>query len=195
MEISCSHCKTNFILPDDRIPDAKKFRLNCPKCREPIIVDLSEQVPDSVAMLETFPHDATVAFLFVTNQILSQRIKSTLKKNNIYVSESFEITEAVEKVRLNYYNILVLEDSEASLPLYEIFKKWNGLRRREVNIVIVGANCKSLHSQEAFMRGVNTVIGKADNDEIDKFMELALSEYEKYIEPWELAAQRLRTQG
>lgn len=195
MEISCSHCKTNFILPDDRIPEAKKFKLNCPKCREPIVVDLSEPVSETMVMIETFPHDATVAFLFVTNTLLSQRIKNVLKKNGIYVSESFDITEAVEKVRVNYYNILILEDSTASLPVHAIFKKWNGLRRREANIIIVGASCQSMHSHEAFMRGVNSVISKADNDEIEKFIELSLGDYKKYIEPWDLAAQRLRTQG
>ncbi|NCD24227.1 MAG: hypothetical protein EOL86_01345 [Deltaproteobacteria bacterium] len=195
MEISCSHCKTTFILPDDRIPEAKKFKLNCPKCREPIIVDMSETSSESGTMIETFPHDATVAFLFVADAILSQRLKSFFKKNGIYVSDSTEITEAVEKVRINYYNIIVLEDSTNSLPLHEIFKKWNGLRRRDVNIIVVGGNCQSLHGHEAFMRGVNSVISKTDNDEIEKFMELSLGNYQKYIEPWSLAAQRLRAQG
>lgn len=192
MEIKCSRCDTSFNLPDDRIPDAKKFKLNCPRCRETIVIDRSEPVNGSAALPETFPHDATVAFLFVPNELLSQRIKICLKKNGIYISESSSLAEAVEKVRINYYNVIVIEESKEFTTLSDVFKKWNGQRRRDVNIVVVGANCQSMHSHEAFMRGVNSVIGKCDNDEIDKFMELALGEYKKYIEPWDLAAQKLR---
>lgn len=194
MEIVCTHCKSSFILPDERIPDAKKFKLNCPKCREPIIIDMSELdvVPTAP---ETFPHDAVVAFVFCTQVIFSQRIKSSLKKNGIYVSEALSISEAIEKVRVNYYDIIIIEESNVSNALYEIFKKWNGLRRREVNIVVVGANCQSLQGQDAFLRGVNSVIGKSDNDEIDKYLELALAEYKKYIEPWEIVAKRMHMAG
>lgn len=193
MEITCSRCNSSFNLPDDRIPDAKKFKLNCPRCRETILVDMSERVADSSATPETFPHDATVAFVFITNALLIQRVKNVLKKNGIYISEASGVTEAVEKVRINYYDIIVIEESKEFLALSEIFKKWNGQRRRDVNIIIVDANCQSMHGHEAFMRGVNSVIGKSDNDEIDKFIELALGEYKKYIEPWDLAAQKMRT--
>jgi hypothetical protein len=192
MEIKCSRCDSSFNLPDDRIPDAKKFKLNCPRCREAIIIDRSEVVNGSSMVPETFPHDATVAFLFLSNELLSQRIKNTLKKSGIYISEASGLAEAVEKVRINYYNMIIIEESSEFTALSEVFKKWNGQRRRDVNIIVVGANCQSMHSHEAFMRGVNSVIGKCDNDEIDKFIELALGEYRKYIEPWDLAAQKLR---
>ena len=57
MDISCSHCKTSFVLPDDRIPESKKFRLNCPKCREPIVIDQTQDT-DKITAPEHFPHDA-----------------------------------------------------------------------------------------------------------------------------------------
>ena len=194
MEISCKSCNSTFEIPDDRIPETKKFKLSCPKCREPIIVD-KDDLEDKIVAPEHFPHDATVAFLFVKNQELAGRIKEFLKTRGIYISEAGFIHEAVDKVRINYYNILILEDSEETKSILGIVRKWNGLRRREVNIVLVEARCQSMHPNEAFMRGVNAVVGVGDNEQVGHFLELALGDYENYVEPWSEAAAKIRHRG
>lgn len=194
MDISCTHCKSSFVLPDDRIPESKKFKLNCPKCREPIIVD-QESESDKIVAPEHFPHDATVAFLYVQNKDLANRISLFLKSRGIFVSESSLVHEAIDKVRINYYNILILEESEKSKSILAIVKKWNGMRRRDVNIILVETNCQSLHANEAFFRGVNSVVGVQDNDRIENILDLALGEFKSYIEPWNIAAQKLHLKG
>lgn len=194
MDISCSHCKTSFVLPDDRIPESKKFRLNCPKCREPIIIDQTQDT-DKITAPEHFPHDATVAFLYVTKRPLAERIAAFLKSRGIFVSEAGQPHEALDKVRINYYNILVLEESEASKSILSVVKKWNGLRRRDANIILVETKCRSMHSNEAFYRGVNSVISSEDNERIENILELAMDEYKSYSEPWNIAAKKLNIKG
>lgn len=194
MEITCAHCRSSFVLPDDRVPEAKKFKLNCPKCREPIVIE-QETDAERVVAPEHFPHDATVAFLFVTNKGLSERISLFLKSRGIFVSESSLIHEALDKVRINYYNIIILEDSEHSKAILGLIRKWNGLRRRDVNVILVETDCKSLHSNEAFYRGVNSVIGSKDNERVESILDLAMGEFKSYSEPWAVAAQRLHAKG
>ena len=194
MDITCSHCKSSFVIPDDRIPETKKFKLNCPKCREPIVVD-QESADEKIAAPEHFPHDATVAFLFVTNKGLSDRISLFLKSRGIFVSESALIHEALDKVRINYYNIIILEDSEHAKAILGLIRKWNGLRRRDVNVILVETDCKSLHSNEAFYRGVNSVISSKDNERVESILDLAMGEFKSYSEPWAVAAQRLHAKG
>lgn len=187
MDISCTHCKTSFVLPDDRVPETQKFKLNCPKCREPIIID---QGSERIVPPEHFPHDATVAFLFVRDKKLAERISLFLKSRGIFVSEARQIHEALDRVRINYYNILILEDSNLSRAILDVIKKWNGLRRREVNILLVGSESQSLRSDEAFYRGVNAVVGGTDNERIEHILELALDEFGSYSELWIAAAQK-----
>ena len=194
MEIICTHCKSGFVLPDDRVPEAKKFKLNCPKCREPIVID-QESDAEKIVAPEHFPHDATVAFVFVTNKALAERISLFLKSRGIFVSASALIHEALDKVRINYYNILVLEDSEHSKAILGVVRRWNGLRRRDVNIILVETDCKSLHSNEAFYRGVNSVVSSKDNERIESILDLAMGEFKSYSEPWSVAAQRLYMKG
>jgi predicted Zn finger-like uncharacterized protein len=194
MDITCAHCKSSFVLPDDRIPEAKKFKLNCPKCREPIVVDREDE-GDRIVAPEHFPHDATVALLFVKNRALADRIGVFLKSRGIFISEAGLIHEALDKVRINYYNIIILEESEHSKSILSVVKKWNGLRRRDVNIILVEADCKSLHSNEAFFRGVNSVISAKDSERIENILDLAMGEFKSYSEPWAVAAQRLHMKG
>jgi ActR/RegA family two-component response regulator len=192
MDISCTHCKTSFVFPDDRIPETKKFKLNCPKCREPIIID---QGGDRVVPPEHFPHDATVAFLFVRDKALAARVTLFMKSRGIFVSEARQVHEAIDKVRINYYNILILEDTEASRAILDIVKKWNGLRRREVNIILVESASQSLRADEAFYRGVNAVIGQGDTERIESMLELAMDEFKTYFELWAVAAQKLEVKA
>lgn len=194
MEIICKSCNSSFAIPDDRIPETRRFKLNCPKCREPIVVDRDE-VTETVVQPEHFPHDAVVAFVFVRNRELAERIGLFLKGRGIFVSEARYGHEALEKVRINYYNILILEESEESKSILAIVRKWNGLRRREVNIVLVEAACRSLHPNEAFMRGVNAVIGAEDGERIENILALALGEFSKYVEPWAEAVKKIRAKG
>ncbi len=193
MDITCSHCKSSFVIPDDRIPETKKFKLNCPKCREPIVIDQASE-DEKIVAPEHFPHDATVAFLFVKNKDLSERITRFLKSRGIFVSATTVIHEALDKVRINYYNMIILEESDHGKAILGIVKKWNGLRRRDVDIVLVEAACKSLHSNEAFFRGVNSVISATDNERIENLLDLAMGEFKNYSEPWAVAAQKLQMQ-
>ena len=196
MDITCTHCGSNFVLPDDRVPEAKKFKLNCPKCREPIVIEHEKNGDaEKIVAPEHFPHDATVAFLFVTNKGLSDRISLFLKSRGIFVSESALIHEALDKVRINYYNIIILEDSEHAKAILGLIRKWNGLRRRDVNVILVETDCKSLHSNEAFYRGVNSVISSKDNERVESILDLAMGEFKSYSEPWAVAAQRLHAKG
>jgi PleD family two-component response regulator len=192
MDISCTHCKTSFVLPDDRVPETKKFKLNCPKCREPIIID---QDRERIVPPEHFPHDATVAFLFVRDKKLAERITLFLKSRGIFVSEARQVHEALDKVRINYYNILILEDTDPARSILDVVKKWNGLRRREVNIILVESGSQSLRADEAFYRGVNAVIGQNDAERIESVLELAMDEFKSYLELWTVAAQKLGVRG
>ena len=70
MEISCASCNSSFVIPDDRVPETRKFKLNCPKCREPILVD-RDTLDERIVQPEHFPHDAVVAFVFIRNRELA----------------------------------------------------------------------------------------------------------------------------
>lgn len=193
MDIYCSNCKTKFILPDERVPESKKFKLNCPKCREPIIIDKDAQQAAELVAPENFPHDASVAFLFVRDDALRARVGKFFTGKKFYISEARTVSEAISRIRINYYQALVVEENVESGSILEIVKQWNGQRRRDTNIILINGDCPSLHANEAFLRGVNSVIGKKDAVEIEKFLEMSFDEYFGYKEMWDAALQKVQS--
>ncbi|NLY41081.1 MAG: hypothetical protein GX055_05605 [Desulfovibrionales bacterium] len=186
MDIFCPHCSAGFILPDDKIPESQKFKLACPKCKEAIRIDLSAPLQQE-QILENFPPNATVAFLFLKNPVLIQRIKIYFRRKDIYVSECTDIATANFKLRTNYYNIICIDESLLSPLILEIFKSWNGLRRREVNIICFDTEYPTLDSLSAFLIGANFVISKNDIEKIDIHLDRIFEAYTKYKEPWDIA--------
>lgn len=191
MEITCSYCNADFTLPDDRLPDVKKFKLSCPKCKETLIID-REIGSEATSIPESFPHDATVAFLYVPDGQLAKRIEVFLKGRGIYVSEATTPAMALEKIKINYYQMIILEEDDVSQEILQVVRKWNGLRRRDTNVIQVKTETKSMQQSDAFFRSVNFVIGKADVERIEYFLEIILKEYESYRDPWVVAEKKIR---
>ena len=52
-----------------------------------------------------------------------------------------------------------------------------------------------MHANEAFYRGVNSVISAEDNERIENILELAMDEFKSYSEPWNIAAKKLNMKG
>lgn len=189
MEITCSFCNTSFVLPDDRLPEAKKFKLNCPKCREPLLIE-QKSTQNQVLIPENFPHDATVSLLHISDNQLEQRVIAYLKEKNIYISEAKNITVALEKIKINYYQILILEEGYTSQAILDAIKRWDGLRRRDINIIQVNSDAQTMHEHEAFLRGVNFVISRNDAKKIEYFLEIIFKEYENYKNLWKTAEKK-----
>lgn len=190
MDIHCPHCSAGFVLPDDKIPESSKFKLACPKCKEAILVDLSTP-PQHESILENFPPNATVAFLFLKNQLLTQRIKIYLKRKNIFISECTDMSQALHKLRTNYYNIIFIDEKLLSPMILDTFKSWNGLRRRDVNIVYMDTSYPTLDPLSAFLIGANFVVSKNDLEHIDEHLDRLFEAYAKYREPWDIASANI----
>jgi predicted Zn finger-like uncharacterized protein len=50
MEITCSQCNTKLNVPDDRIPKDQAVKINCPKCKNRITLDMRKTSGDASLM-------------------------------------------------------------------------------------------------------------------------------------------------
>ncbi len=199
MEIHCQQCNARFVIPPERLPDARRFKINCPKCKAPIIVERPEQSPSAQVTVpdepEYFPHDAHVTFVYVQQAALHQRICEYVRSHGGYVSEARSLDEALAKIRSNYYQEMIFQDDAEGQQLLAVIASWNGLRRREVDVILVESARRTLSGMDAFLVGVDAVIGKNDSGEIEKFLDLARDTYKATMEPWKIATVQLHKMG
>ncbi|MGE4299410.1 MAG: hypothetical protein AB7E47_15445 [Desulfovibrionaceae bacterium] len=144
---------------------------------------------------EIFPPGAKVAFVRLFDAAWTQRVMAFLDTAGFHHSEAADAGKAVQKLRLNEYALVILEDGGDNAALLEEIGSWSGLRRREVNLVLVGAAASSMDPQMAFQRGLNSYIHTADATRADTLLADALKGYERYYELLHLAKAKVATEG
>lgn len=212
MKITCA-CGQDLNIPDDKLPDANRFSLKCPHCKEKIVVERQgdtasvsyaepkkEVAPaeprKEVLKLpaiepEVFPPGSKVAFIDMHNEDWCTKTEVFLKQQGYEISVSEEPLEAVAKLRLNRYDLLVVEDCENCRLVLEEVASWPGHRRRALNYIMVGPDGKSMHPDVAFERGVNFYLNIAEASKAEELLKSALEGYDLYYQLFTIAQKRI----
>lgn len=192
MRFRCDQCAKELNIPDEKLPDATRFKVKCPHCERETIVDRSKhegskpsrkkKPSGSLGDLEpeVFPPGAKVIFMHMESSEWRNEASSFFKKAGYYESEADSADEAVLKLRLNDYDVLFVEDTSEVGMLMEEIASWNGLKRRNVNVVMLTEAASSMDPMLAFLRGVNFIINTGDIRRAPELLTNALNNYVEY---------------
>lgn len=207
MQLTCEHCSKSFDLPEHKVPGGQKLRFACPACGEKNVVNLkqgsdnsnkdskekkqSPEVDSSKFEItiepDMYPPGSEVAFIFVYDSVWEERAKQHWEAKGYYVSLAEDKNEAVQKIALNKYSIILIEDVPENKPLLQEIANWPGDKRREINCIIVGGHAESFDPQQAFINGVNSYINIEQRDNIEELLNNCQENFRIFLEPWKLA--------
>jgi hypothetical protein len=139
---------------------------------------------------EIFPPGSKVVFFFLTDSDWSQEARAFFQEQGYHVSTATDSGEAAAKLRLNAYNVLLIEDSEEGRLLLREVANWSGVRRRECNVALLGEGSPSLDPQSAFRWGVNSWLKRADAGRCSELLGEVLKGYELHYELLRMAMQQ-----
>ncbi len=141
--------------------------------------------PDIPAGLEPeiFPPGAKVAFVSLADTAWREGAEAFLKEQGYALSEAESPGEAVGKLRLNHYDLLLLDQGETGRTILTEIATWSGLKRREANIVLVGQGAPSLDPKASFENGVNNWLALDDAGRAADLLGQALEAYTLYYQP------------
>ena len=196
MEVVCSSCGKTIVIPEEKIPsNITKFALKCPYCKNKIVVERkkTEEIEKNAHITDfytiepdNFPPGAKTAFLYVFDKDWKKGIISFLEKKGFYISEAEEEDIGVQKLRINPYNVIFIEEKNAT-PLLNEISSWPGNQRRETNVILIGDRAKSFDLMTAFISGVNCYLSIHDKENMEDVLEEAMARYKSFIEMWETA--------
>ncbi len=201
MRLQCQDCGKQFNLPQNKIPESGHFVFTCPNCKKKNKVELdpgedtgprpperpqSEPPVPPEARIEPdlFPPGSKTGFIYLQDEAWFEKVRGSLTAKDYYLSQADSPQEAVQKLRLNVYDLVCIEDSPDAEGLLQEISLWPGRRRREVNCLLLGEYERSFDPAVAFIRAVNCALAKKDIETADALLEQADEQFEKSIEPW-----------
>jgi predicted Zn finger-like uncharacterized protein len=205
MRLTCEHCDNSFDLPDSKIPDSNRFRFRCPKCGERNLWDREREEREAEAASglgqgdeaemepEMYPPGEKVAFVFLQDETWREKAEQYCFQAGYHVSTAEKPKEAVQKLRLNSYDMAVIEDRQENQLVLKEIGKWPGWMRREVNCIMVGEQAESFDPNMAFIKGVNTYLMLNEADQAEELLERAQRSLSRYLELWRLAREPQNT--
>lgn len=206
MIVKSPYANKEFNLPDDKLPDAARFALKCPFTGKRIVFEKRDgeyvisagETQGSHAPTQPGPREAAapalklpqvepdihppgtkVAFLYLEGGWVGSATEF-FKGKGYAVSTASDELEAIAKLRLNNYDVVVSECSGKSVRLRGEIGSWQGGKRRSVNFVLVGDQGQSNDLKVAFVEGANSFLALSDESQARDLLEGALAGYEMH---------------
>ncbi|WP_028575243.1 hypothetical protein [Desulfonatronovibrio hydrogenovorans] len=136
-----------------------------------------------------YPPGSKVSFLCLEDQVLFQSFQDLFEQAGYLVTGSSNVQVAVQRLRLNRYQVVVIEDQARFRPVFQETGRWSGRDRRDVNLIALGDRSASLHQQMAFVLGVNYYLNKKDMPRMQDLIKQVIAGYDEYYQPWKLARE------
>lgn len=136
-----------------------------------------------------FPPGSKVCFICLSNQVFANTLSAIFENNGYLTTGTRDVETAIQKVRLNQYQAVVIEAGADFKTIFHEINSWPGNVRRDINLIVVGKKAPSMHQQMAFVMGANYYLNYSDAADMDKLIKQALDGFHEYYQPWNQARE------
>ncbi len=197
----------SFFVPDDKVPEGKGRKILCPKCRTPMDTDnavnaaakaekakaaapalstMSDEMHDELSSaLEMVEDGIKTALLCTADPARSEKMEQLLRQLDFYVSASPTAALALNKLRNNRYDLILLdelfeaEQQADNLVLHHIqFLPMHA--RRQFFMCLISNEMTSMDHFAAFRIGADLILNAGDLDKIKIILVRALKEHKSF---------------
>lgn len=204
MQTACPKCHKKLVIPDEKIPPNAPFKVACPNCKEPFTVSAHNEAPmqttPETSNVSTspplpepdfFPPGVRVALLALRDNNWNNCLVDLLKEQGYHVTTTNDHVQAISKLQVNSYDMVILEDSEWGANILRLIHAWTGTKRRQVNVTLIGENAFSLHPGHSFRKGVDAYFHNQDYPQAKKLLQAAMEGFDATYQAWHAASKSL----
>jgi len=206
MDITCSSCGTVLHVPDEKLPPNQVVTITCPKCKEKVKVNTRElnvssspakteaqgheeerwsEYEEDTTPLEFFEEGVRLALVLDTDELHLSKINPALEELGYKVIQPFTLQEAMAKIRLHPFDMIILSDGfdEKGLdgnPITNYLNRLSMSVRRKIYLVLISNRFKTMDNMMAFAMSANLVIHPDDLGNLRLIVKKGTSENEKF---------------
>ncbi len=206
MDIICEHCHSKLKIPEDKLPKKQAVGLICPKCKNKTSVNppLTNEVLSDEYSADDKPFDfleqgVQTALVCEDDPAIREKISRRLKKMNYRVTEVSSQRDAMKNMRFHIYDLIVLNESfENSTPENNhILRYLNSLNmgmRRDIFVLLVGNNFRTMDNMTAFANSVNIVVNPKDLNQLEMILKKSLADHQEFYRTFRAALRSIGRQ-
>ena len=197
MVVKCQQCQKEIKIPDERVKDVQRFVVRCPNCSARILVDKNKINPNKIPAQKSISSESKVkltytpenvplgkklALLFLENQVLSKELLTYLQSKDFVCRKVKDVDEAIGRLFVNNYDLILLEDCEQSSKVLAEINSWNLKERRNVCVILLSAKGEDFDQRLAFEKSVNFCLRPGSGVLLK--IEQCVHEYNNYLQHW-----------
>lgn len=215
MEVICKNCEGRFKISDEKLPGDHALQVVCPKCKNKIVInpkvksetaescrgsspepgsnEIYSSAPDVIPGVDDEPKSSFFAGDKKTALICEDTpenqgvLKKDLEKLNYYVQLSTSEKDALDKMRFNRYNLIILNEefagcSPSDNPVLQQIQSMPMVTRRDIFFTLIGKNFRTLDNMTAFSKSANLVVNIKDIVSLKQILQNALDDNDRFYQ-------------
>ncbi len=200
MDVTCKSCGTTLKIPDEKLPPDQAVSVTCPKCKGKIRIEPSDRKPvsareelqeagieyeDDTSPLEFFEEGTRLALVLDGDEANVTEITPALEKLSYKPILPTSIGEAMAKLRLYHFDLILLSDGfdgqnlERS-PITNYLNHLSMSVRRKTFLVLLSQKFKTMDNMRAFGESANLVVNPDDLSSLPLILKKVISDNEKF---------------
>jgi predicted Zn finger-like uncharacterized protein len=206
METICEVCNTKLMIPGHKVPQAGKFAVNCPKCKNRISVAQPKQddpnpLPPPVVgtrltqkdspapmiqgetdpIFDSLEMDGSLALIMAKDPEQGAKLVRCVEDLGYRPVLTSNTRDAVSKIRLHHFDLLILSEGFDNIELLQspILDHLNHLSmsiRRKMFLVLVSDTFRTADDMMAFSMSANLVVNPKSLDKLSSILQKAQKE-------------------
>jgi predicted Zn finger-like uncharacterized protein len=220
MEFTCDKCQTRFMVPDEKLPDAKTAALRCPKCKEKLVVDLAglrkgkdiQKSPDkgthdfgfdegaedydvSERPFDFLEEEGKTAIICEEDPKVVKEIVTVLGIMEYTTTVVDNVRDALRKMKYHMFDMVLVNENfngsdVDSNGILIYIERLNMDVRRNIFVGLLTRQYPTMDNMAAFLKSVNMTINVKDIDKIDKILSRGINEYELFYAIYKDSAKK-----
>jgi len=190
MNIRCRHCKSQFNIPDHKLPKDKDAVFTCPKCKEKIQISVAknpgkEKIADAAvpASGTGFPFQSRErALVLVADTLFQKSAHDAVRQLGYGVDTAPDQGEAAKKIAYHVYPLILLGQGfdRGSQSIAGHMNTLDMSIRRMTCLVVMGQQFKTGDPMAALHASADYVVGPDNLEHLPSFLAAALKHHKDF---------------
>jgi predicted Zn finger-like uncharacterized protein len=197
MNITCTSCRSQFKIADDKIPPGRTASFTCPKCRTRFSAGTEAAAAGSKVSLneidtssynpadrpfDFIEEEGKTALVCEPDASLRKPITEALEVMEYQITVAENAREALKRMRYHVYDLVVVDeefdtDNPETNGVLIYLERLSMAVRRNMFIAMISNRHRTMDNMTAFLKSVNLIINSKNIDDIGKILSRGITEY------------------